>query len=63
MMITMFPLISRWVIDVIIWCLATISGFLIYPILPKDKSVKLARGQEIFKWKWADGIWGNELDG
>ncbi|RME58180.1 hypothetical protein D6779_07055 [Candidatus Parcubacteria bacterium] len=59
----MIKLILRWLLDLFIWFLAVVVGFIAYPLLPKDKFVKLERGQGIFKWKWADKIWGNEKDG
>ena len=45
----------RYLLYTVVWMTAMLSGLFIFPFLPKD-------GEKL-KWKWANAIWGNDVDG
>jgi len=56
----MYPRYTR---DLALWLLAIIFGPLAYWLLPRDMEAGRPRGKGGFHWRWADRIWGNEMDG
>lgn len=56
-------MVLRYLRDLALWLLAVIIGPLAYWLFPRDMHAKVGRGHGKFRWRWADRIWGNEMDG